>query len=295
MLAHQKAAGGNTKLNKGITGHLPQPGEGAADFDDWLFAMQLQQARAVRYGIDRWRSLRGRCLGSIVWQLNDCWPVTSWAALDLGTNAAGQPVARRKPLWYAVRSAYADRVAILKAAETGWRLALVNDGVEDWTATGQVELRRFSGEVLWSLPLDVVVPVRARTDVTVNPALPDGSTCDLALVVTVAGAERCVQLLVEDVDAAIPTPELDATVAPTATGVAVTVVAGSFLRSLCLFADRVAEDATADTLMVDLFPGESHTFDVAGDFDGVEPSLLASRPVLRSVTIPLFLGGARDR
>ncbi|MGV8908064.1 MAG: glycoside hydrolase family 2 protein [Propionicimonas sp.] len=295
MLAHQKAAGGNTKLNKGITGHLPQPGEGAADFDDWLFAMQLQQARAVRYGIDRWRSLRGRCLGSIVWQLNDCWPVTSWAALDLGTNAAGKPVARRKPLWYAVRSAYADRVAILKAEATGWRLALVNDGVEDWTATGQVELRRLSGEILWSLPLDVVVPVRARTDVTVNPALPDGSACDLALVVTVAGAERGVQLLVEDVDAKIPTPELEASVAPTGTGVAVTVVAGSFLRSLCLFADRVAEDATTDSLMVDLFPGESHTFEIVGDLDGIEPSKLACPPVLRSVTIPLFLGGARDR
>ena len=294
MLAHQKAAGGNTKLNKGIRGHLPQPGECAEDFDEWLFAMQLQQARAARYGIDRWRSLRGHCFGSILWQLNDCWPVTSWAALDLGTNAAGQPVARRKPLWYAVRSAYADRVAILKAEGVGWRLALVNDGRDEWNASGQVELRRLSGEVLWSMPVDVVVPVRARKDVAVAPPLPDGPPDDLVLVVTVAGAERCVQLLAEDVAAAIPAPALEATVVATATGAAVTVVAATFLRSLCLFPDRVAEDATTDTLMVDLFPGESHTFDVIGEFDRTDLPQLTAVPVLRSVTIPLSLGAARD-
>ena len=41
-------------------------------------------------------------MGAIVWQLNDCWPVTSWAAVD-GDG-------RRKPLWYALRDAYADRL-----------------------------------------------------------------------------------------------------------------------------------------------------------------------------------------
>jgi beta-mannosidase len=75
----------------------------------------------------------------------------------------------------------------------------------------------------------------------------------------------------------------------------VTVVAGSFLRTLCLFADRVAEDATTDTMLVDLFPGESHTFDVAGDFDGIELSQLTCPTVLRSLTVPLALGAARGR
>ncbi len=295
MLAHQKAAGGNTKLNSGIVGHLPAPGEGIDDFDEWLFAMQLQQARAVRYGIDRWRSLRGRCLGSIVWQLNDCWPVTSWAALDLGTNAAGGTVARRKPLWYAVRSAYADRVALLSPEGGQWRLSLVNDSVAEWNAAGQVELRRLSGEVLWSTPVDAVVPVRDRLDVAVSVPVPEAATDDLAIVVTVRGAERLVRLLVEDVEASIPVPALEGTVTATPAGAAVTVVAGSFLRTLCLFADRVCEDATTDTMMVDLFPGESHTFDVAGDLEGIELSQLTGPTVLRSLTVPLALGAARER
>jgi beta-mannosidase len=287
MLVHQKAAGGNDKLNRGIQGHLPAPGEGAADFDEWLFAMQLQQARAVRHGIERWRSLRGRCLGSIVWQLNDCWPVTSWAALDLGTNAAGEPVARRKPLWYAVRSAYADRLVTLQRDADGWRAVLVNDGRDDWVATGTVELRSLAGEVLWSRSLARLVPLRSRVDVPLEPDTHGMAEAELALVVTLSDAERAVKLLVEDVAAAIPVPDYEAEVARTDAGVTVEVTARSFLRTLCLFPDRVAEDSVPDSLGIDLFPGERHTFTVTGEVTDDALARLTTRPVLRSLTIPL--------
>ena len=287
MLVHQKAAGGNDKLNRGIQGHLPVPGEGPDDFDEWLFAMQLQQARAVRYGIERWRSLRGRCLGSIVWQLNDCWPVTSWAALDLGTNAAGEPVARRKPLWYAVRSAYADHLVTLQHDADGWRAVLVNDGTAEWVATGSVELRTLAGDVVWSRSLARLVEVRSRTDVAITPDPTDVPAAELALVVTLDGAERAVKLLVEDVDAALPAPDYEASVTRTDAGAAVTVTARSFLRTLCLFPDRVDEDAVSDSLLVDLFPGEAHTFQVTGRFADNELAGLTARPALRSLTKPL--------
>ncbi|MCB0910264.1 MAG: glycoside hydrolase family 2 protein [Propionibacteriaceae bacterium] len=287
MLVHQKAAGGNDKLNRGIQGHLPAPGEGPGDFDDWLLAMQLQQARAVRYGIERWRSLRGHCLGSIVWQLNDCWPVTSWAALDLGTNAAGEPVARRKPLWYAVRSAYADRLVTLQRDAGGWRAVLVNDGTTDWVATGTVELRTLGGDILWSRSLARLVDVRSRTEVEITPDSTDVPAAELALVVALDGAERAVKLLVEDVDAALPAPDYEASVARTDDGAAVTVTARSFLRTLCLFPDRVDSDAVSDSMLVDLFPGEAHTFTVSGSFADDELAGLTARPALRSLTRPL--------
>ncbi|MDR1807262.1 MAG: glycoside hydrolase family 2 protein, partial [Propionibacteriaceae bacterium] len=220
MLLHQRAEDGNGKLNFGIAGFLPQPGETVASFDAWLYTMQVQQARAVRYGVERWRSLRGRCHGSIVWQLNDCWPVTSWAALDSGTNAAGATVARRKPLWYALRSVYADRIATLQLESGAWRLALVNDGVADWRAVGTVELRRLTGETVWSEPLDAVVASRSRADVAVpGPA----ESAGLAWCVTLDGAERYVKLLAPDTGQDLRPPQYDATVRPTSGGVAVAV------------------------------------------------------------------------
>jgi len=50
-----------------------------------------------------------------------------------------------------------------------------------------------------------------------------------------------------------------------------------------------------DTMLVDLFPGESHTFDVVGDLEGIELTQLTDPTVLRSLTVPLSLGGARER
>lgn len=282
MLVHQKADGGNGKLNAGIDGHLPAPGEGLADFDDWLFSMQVQQARAVRYGIERWRSLRGRCLGSIVWQINDCWPVTSWAALDLGTNAAGETVARRKPLWYAIRSSYADHLVTLQHGDAGWRAVLVNDGQDTWGTVGTIALRALDGEVLWSRELADTVAPRSRKDLDL-PDLPVTDRTDVALVVTATGAERAVKLLVEDVAAALPVPQYEARAARTPDGVTVTVTAQTFLRSLCLFPDRVSEDAWADTALVDLFPGETHTFSIGGEVVDDSFTDLVRPPVLRSI------------
>ncbi|MBI4900821.1 MAG: glycoside hydrolase family 2 protein [Actinobacteria bacterium] len=286
MLVHQKANGGNTKLNQGLHGHLPQPGETVAEFDEWLFAMQVQQARAVRYGVERWRSLRGRCLGSVIWQLNDCWPVTSWAALDLGTDSAGKQVARRKPLWYAVRSAYADHLVTIQRDGSGWRAVLVNDGRDTWPAQGTLELRTFAGETLWSERLDQTLSPRSRKGLDLT-GLPNLDRTDVALVATVDGAERAVRLLVEDVAAPLPPARYETSVDSTDDTVTVQVTARTFLRSLCLFPDRVCEDASTDSLLVDLFPGETHTFTIAGEIPENVRADLTRGPVLRSVTNPL--------
>ena len=92
FLLHQKADDGNGKLDRGLAPHLGVPD----DFTDWHWATQLNQARAV-HAIEHYRSWWPRTAGAIVWQLNDCWPVTSWAAID-GDE-------RPKPLWYALRAA----------------------------------------------------------------------------------------------------------------------------------------------------------------------------------------------
>ena len=73
MAHHQKAHDGDAKLGRGLAHHFAVPD----DFDDWLWATQLNQARAVSNGVEHFRSLRGTCMGTIWWQLNDSWPVTS--------------------------------------------------------------------------------------------------------------------------------------------------------------------------------------------------------------------------
>ncbi|MBQ2734311.1 MAG: hypothetical protein IJF33_00615, partial [Clostridia bacterium] len=52
------------------------------EFEKVIYATQLLQADAVRVAVEHFRRNRGRCMGALYWQLNDCWPVTSWAAID---------------------------------------------------------------------------------------------------------------------------------------------------------------------------------------------------------------------
>ena len=52
------------------------------ELTDLVYASQLLQAQAMQYAVEHWRRNRGRCMGAVVWQLNDCWPVVSWASID---------------------------------------------------------------------------------------------------------------------------------------------------------------------------------------------------------------------
>lgn len=78
MEMHQR----NRAANGKILSYLAQTYLYPKDFDSLLYASQLLQADAIRYGVEHFRRHRGRCMGAVVWQLNDNWPVASWAGID---------------------------------------------------------------------------------------------------------------------------------------------------------------------------------------------------------------------
>ena len=78
MEKHQR----NQSANGKIMTYLGQTFLYPNDFDTLLYASQLLQAEAMRYGVEHFRRNRGRCMGTVIWQLNDCWPVASWAMID---------------------------------------------------------------------------------------------------------------------------------------------------------------------------------------------------------------------
>lgn len=78
MECHQKSAAGNGLLLH----YMAQTFRFPKDFEMICYASQLLQAEAMRCGIEHWRRNRGRCMGALYWQYNDCWPVCSWAGID---------------------------------------------------------------------------------------------------------------------------------------------------------------------------------------------------------------------
>ncbi len=128
MERHQKNGDANGKILYYLAQNFKYP----RDFSAVLYASQILQAEAIRYGVEHWRRNRGRCMGSIYWQLNDCWPVASWSSID----SAG----RWKALHYFAKRFYSP--VLLSAQEDGTTVTLcvTNDTRET-----------VRGEVVWHL------------------------------------------------------------------------------------------------------------------------------------------------
>ncbi|MEU6024886.1 glycoside hydrolase family 2 protein [Micromonospora sp. NPDC047134] len=272
MAHHQKAIDGDAKLRRGLDAHLPEP----RDFDDWHYLTQLNQARAIQLGVEHFRSHRGRCMGTIVWQFNDCWPVTSWAAID-GDG-------RRKPLWYALRRAYADRLLTLQPRDGGLALVAVNDTGQPWRAPVTVTRFTLAGEPRAKTTLEVAVPGYATVTLALpaDLARPEDPYTELLVAEAGEAAGRAWWFFAEDRDLPLPAADFAATVQPVDGGLRVRVHAHTLLRDLVLYPDRLDPDAEVDEAVVTLLPGESTTFTVR-TAQPIDPTALITRPVLRCV------------
>lgn len=78
--SHQKNAGGNARIAETMFRYFRWP----KHFDDFVYLSQVQQGLAIKTAVTHWRSLKPHCMGTLIWQMNDTWPVCSWASLDHG-------------------------------------------------------------------------------------------------------------------------------------------------------------------------------------------------------------------
>jgi len=99
MESHQKNGLANSKIFTYVADYFRYP----KNMDAIAYISQLLQLKAIQYGVEFWRQNRGRCMGSLYWQLNDCWPVASWSSLDY--------YGRWKALHYGARRFYAPLMA----------------------------------------------------------------------------------------------------------------------------------------------------------------------------------------
>lgn len=162
MEMHQRNCAANGKILNYLSATYLYP----RDFEHLLYASQLLQADAIRYGVEHFRRYRGRCMGAVVWQLNDIWPVASWASIDY--------YGRWKALHYAEKKMFAPVMisceeigelserpyCITEPApiEKSARLHVANETMEAVTGTVKWQLRNSCSDILESGSLKVTVP-----------------------------------------------------------------------------------------------------------------------------------------
>jgi len=133
---HNKQIEGPERIIKFLGSHLPIKTE----WDDYLYLTQLNQAFALKTCLEYWRT-NGRANGSIIWQLNDCWPVTSWAIIDSDL--------RPKLAYYFVKNIFAPRLLYFKDEGSKIKVNLLNRDKEK--IKGRIRLtvvNTVSGEIM---------------------------------------------------------------------------------------------------------------------------------------------------
>ncbi len=162
MEMHQRNRAANGKILNYLSATYLYP----KNFDMLLYASQLLQADAIRYGVEHFRRYRGRCMGAVVWQLNDIWPVASWASIDY--------YGRYKALHYAERKMFApvlisceeigelsERpycIAEPAPIELGAGLHVANETMEEVKGTVRWALRRPDSSVIREESAEITVP-----------------------------------------------------------------------------------------------------------------------------------------
>ncbi|XID92353.1 glycoside hydrolase family 2 protein [Paenibacillaceae bacterium WGS1546] len=140
MLRHQKNGQGNQLIKQYMDMYMPEP----RDFPSFLYMSQVLQAEAMKTAIEAHRRSRPYCMGSLYWQMNDCWPVASWSSMDY--------YGRWKATQYYARRSFRDIIVIIGEADGGrLNVHLVSDRPEPFSGRLELRLTDFSGAELWKL------------------------------------------------------------------------------------------------------------------------------------------------
>jgi beta-mannosidase len=138
MEHHQRSGSGNGLMIAQMTDTFRMP----KDFQSLAYLSMLLQAEGIRYGVEHWRRNMKRVSGTLIWQLNDCWPVASWSSLDY--------FGRWKALHYAAKRFYAPVLLSVEDDAPRMSVHVTSDLILRWNGLVRWRLETVRGEVLAS-------------------------------------------------------------------------------------------------------------------------------------------------
>ena len=152
MTSHQRSSIGNETIEEYMLRDFKKP----KDFPSFLYVSQLLQAHGLKMAIEAHRRHRDRCMGTLYWQLNDCWPVASWSSIDYFHSW--------KALQYRVKEAFRPYLVSHEIQKDSLHLYVVSDELLPKEATLSMQLMDFYGKESMnaSMPLRTPLVIQAN-------------------------------------------------------------------------------------------------------------------------------------
>ena len=146
MKSHQRSSIGNGTIETYMLRHYRQP----KDFAGYLYVSQLLQAYGIGYAMEAHRRQRERCMGSLYWQINDCWPVASWSSIDY--------YGRWKALHYTTKKAFSKVLVSFETLQDSVKVFIVSDSLKAFDGELAIQMMSFEGKTLNSWKVEANVP-----------------------------------------------------------------------------------------------------------------------------------------
>jgi beta-mannosidase len=150
---HNKMPEGTERIYRFLAAHYRVP----SNFKDFVLVNQINQGEALKFGIEHWRGRKFTTSGTLIWQLNDCWPATSWSLIDY--------FKRPKPSYYFVKRAYSPVLVSLIRREGRVDVWVINDRLVPVEGQLILKLQNLHGEVSFNKKIKTVIAPNSSSKV----------------------------------------------------------------------------------------------------------------------------------
>ena len=254
MMAHQRHPRGNELIREYMLREYPEP----KDFESFLYVSQVLQAEGIKIGAEHLRRIMPHNMGSLFWQINDCWPVASWSSIDY--------TGRWKALQYYARRFYSNILVSPHEENGNLNVHVVSDRVRPVSAQLNMSLIDFEGNKLWNEQIDIEIrPLESKSYFTipVDKLLGGKDTKRVVLFVEVLVNGQRVSsnehFFQPYKNLSLPTPQIQTDIMTTRNGFKVTLLSRTFARAVYLSLPNY--EGFFEDNYFDLMPGQKVEID----------------------------------
>jgi beta-mannosidase len=248
MMAHQRHPRGNQLIREYMLREYPEP----KDFESFLYVSQVLQAEGIKIGAEHLRRIMPHNMGSLFWQIDDCWPVASWSSIDY--------TGRWKALQYYARRFYKDVLVSPHEENGSLDFYIVSDRLQPTAAQLQVSLLDFEGHTIWNRQADIEVAAltsKSYLNIPIDGLLagkdPKSVFVVAELLVGGQSVSRGEHFFQPYKSLLLPQPQISAAAVRMGTGFRITLSANKLARSVYLSAPNY--DGFFVDNYFDLIPG----------------------------------------
>jgi len=257
MKSHQRSSIGNETIETYMLRDYKEP----KDFESYLYMSHVLQAEGVKKAMEGHRIAMPYTMGSLYWQINDCWPVASWSSTDY--------YVQWKALQYFSRKAFAEILVAPREEEGILKVHVVSDRLESTDVTLLLKLMDFNGGSLWSEARQITVPAntsQSQFEIPIPQLLGDLKAKEVLFEVQVTEQDEIIAsnlfyfAPIRDIE--LPQPEVDIAWVKVEDGYNLELNTNVLAKNVYLSMD---EDGFFSDNYFDLIPGESRTIHLKTD------------------------------